>query len=201
MQAQARRDTGCATILVTVDEAQVKGSVDELAARRRFNALIAPHMSALRARATQLCRSHFEADDIVQDTLLRAFRTRSPVQDVTRVRAWLLTILTRTFIDAVRRNRRRLETAALIDDDIPEPAPDEPAPWQNIGVDDLRAALEQLTDDVRDTYRMFALEGRDHAAIAQAQQIATATVGTRIFRARKQLRTLLSAAVLGGASR
>jgi RNA polymerase sigma-70 factor, ECF subfamily len=166
---------------------------DELAARRRFNALVAPHVAALRVRANQLCRSNCDVDDIVQDSLLRAFLTRSQVKDPTRIRPWLLTILTRTFIDLVRKRRRRPDHVPLVDE-LPAPGPVEPSPWDNIGVDDLRAAVERLPDDVRDTYRMFALECRDYVAISEAQRIPPATVGSRIFRARKQLRVLLTAA-------
>ena len=204
MYVQTSHMTDRASVQVTVDEAQVKESVeelplDELAARRQFHVLIAPYMSTLQARAIQLCRSHCDADDLVQDTLLRAFRTRSQLKDPTRGRAWLLTILTHTFIDAIRKRQRRPETIPLaIVEEIPESVPDDPAPWNSIGVEDLRAAVERLTDDVRDTYRMCALEGHDHATIAKAQRIATATVGTRIFRARKQLRVLLTAVLREG---
>jgi RNA polymerase sigma-70 factor, ECF subfamily len=170
-------------------------TVDELAGRRRFNALIAPHLSPLRARARQLCRGSCDAEDLVQDTLLRAFRASNQVQDVTRARAWLLTILTHAFIDATRRRRRRPDTVPLLmESEVPASIPDEPAPWHDIGVDDLRDAIERLTVDVRDTYRMYALEGRDQAAIGETQKIATGTVASRIFRARKQLRVLLTAA-------
>lgn len=175
------------------------GPSDELAARRRFNALVAPHLPALRARAAQLCRSNCDADDIVQDSLLRAFLTRSQVKDLSRARAWLLTIVTHTFIDFVRKRRRRPDHVELpLDMPEPEPEPIEPSPWSNIGSEDLRAAVDRLSDDVRETYRMFALEGRDYAAISEAQVIPTATVGSRIFRARKQLRVLLTTAAPPG---
>jgi len=109
------------------------------------------------------------------------------------MRGWLLTILTNTFLDALRRDKARPGEVAL---EIEPPAPppdDEPAPWAAIDTDDVRAAVAQLPDDVRDTYRLFALEGRDYATIAAALEIPKATVGTRILRARKRLRELLLA--------
>jgi RNA polymerase sigma-70 factor (ECF subfamily) len=169
-------------------------SVDELAARREFYALIAPHLPMLHAQARQLCRAHYEPEDLVQDALLSAFRARSHLKDVTRARAWLLTILTHAFIDNIRRIRRRPDTVPLVADEVPALVPDDPPKWDNIKAKDLRVAIDRLTDDVRDTYRMYAVEGRDQATIARAQRIATATVGTRIFRARKQLRVLLMVA-------
>lgn len=190
---QPGRNIACGN--VCAGEAQVKESVDELAARRRFNAQIAPHMTMLQARARQLCRSNYDPDDLVQDTLLRAFRAGSQLHDTMRTRAWLLTILTNAFIDAVRRRRRRPDTIPLLaGDEMPASAPDEPATWHNIEMKDLRAAVERLSADVRETYRMYALEGRNHAAIAQVQGVAISTVATRLFRARKQLRVMLTAA-------
>ena len=72
-------------------------------------------------------------------------------------------------------------------------ADDEPA-WAHLSIDDVRAAIAALPDDVRDTYRLFALEGRDYVAISALQGIPKATVGTRIMRARRKLRELLQAA-------
>lgn len=177
-----------------MEEVGVEQPSDELAARRRFHGLLAPHLPAMRARARQLCRAHHDPDDVLQDALLRAFRTRSQLKDTACSRAWFLTILTRTFIDAVRHRRRRPDLVALAaDQDVAETDADEPAVWQSISTEDVRAAVERLPDDVRDTYRMCALEGRDHAAVAREQRIAPATVGTRIFRARRRLRDLLIA--------
>ena len=78
----------------------------------------------------------------------------------------------------------------------PEPEPEVEAeePWARFSLDDVRAAVAGLPDDVRDTYRMFALEGRDYTAIAAAQGIPKATVGTRLHRARRHLRAALTAA-------
>lgn len=162
--------------------------------RRRFNALVAPHMPALRARAAQMCRSHYDPDDVLQDALLRAFLARSQLKDLARVRGWLLAIITTTFIDHTRKRRRRPEHVAL-EADVAVPEPIEPSPWDRIGVEEVRSAVDRLPDDVRDTYRMFALEDRDYAAIAEAQGIPTATVGTRIYRARKKLKSMLVAEV------
>ncbi|HEX3482364.1 MAG TPA: RNA polymerase sigma factor [Kofleriaceae bacterium] len=161
---------------------------------------MALHLPALRARAIQLCRSHFDPDDVVQDTLLRAFRTGSQVRDPTRIRAWLLTIVTNTFIDLTRKRRRRPDHVQLVSE-APTPDPIEPAPWNEVDSDDLCRAIDQLPDDVRDTYRMFAVEGRDYVAISEVQQIPLATVGTRLFRARKRLRVLLTIASRSGTAR
>ncbi len=167
--------------------------IDQVAARRQFEAMVAEHLPALHARAYELCRSHFNADDIVQDALLRAMRTTATLRDPTRARTWLLQIVTTTFIDRVRRERRQPVQVEVVDE-MPAQDPDPLSPWEQVTQDDLRAAVERLPDDVRETYRMFAVEGLDHTAISTAQQVKRSTVGTRIHRARKLLRALLTGA-------
>lgn len=159
--------------------------------RREFDRAIAEHLPALRARATQLCRGHGDADDLVQDALLRAFRARAQTRDIGRVRGWLLTIVTNTFLDSLRRRKARPGEVEL-EIDVAAPAPEEDdSPWARIDIEDVRAAVAELPEDVRETYRMFALEGRDYSGISTALGVPKATVGTRILRARKRLRGLL----------
>lgn len=203
MQAQLKAKTDRASVRSTVsgNGYQADGSThppaataeaaDIAAARRRFEAIIAQHQTAMRASARRLCRSHFDAEDVVQESLLRAFRAGAQLDDPVRVRAWLLRIVINTFIDLIRDYKKRRQVE-LVGDDVAAPDPDEPSPWDHISADDVRAKAELLPDDVRDTYRMFTFEGLDYAAIAEAQTIPPATVGSRIFRARRQLRALLA---------
>jgi len=121
---------------------------------------------------------------------MRAHSTRSPSTDPSRVRAWLLKILTNMFIDRVRKERR-LPRQVELDDQEPAPAASEPAMWEDISLDDYRAAIGQLNDDTRETYRQFTLEARSHAEIAKAQGVSIGTVASRVFRARKHLKALL----------
>ena len=65
--------------------------------------------------------------------------------------------------------------------------------WEHVSPEDLRLAIEKLPEDTRETYRRFTVEGQSHAEIAAAQNIPIATVASRVFRARKQLKTLLMA--------
>ncbi|MBP8809302.1 MAG: sigma-70 family RNA polymerase sigma factor [Kofleriaceae bacterium] len=166
--------------------------IDLSEVRRGFDRLIAAHLPALRARAAQLCRRDLDPEDVIQDALVRAFRGRAQLADPARARGWLLAIVTNTFLDAVRRRRARPGEVAL-EFEPPAEVADADAPWAELDVDDVRAAVAALPDDVRDTYRMFALEGRDYIAIAAALGVPKSTVGTRILRARKKLREALLA--------
>jgi RNA polymerase sigma-70 factor (ECF subfamily) len=175
---------------VTSVQATVEASTEP---RRVLERQVAVHLPALRARAAQLCRGRRDPEDLVQDTMVRAFRAKVGPNDPERMRGWLLTILTNTFLDALRREKVRPGEVALDIEPSAPPEDDDPAPWASIDLDDVRACIVLLPDDVRDTYRMFALENRDYAAIAAALDIPKATVGTRLMRARKRLRELLLA--------
>ncbi len=164
----------------------------DAAARRELERAIAEHQPALRARALQLCRNHGDADDLVQEALLRAFRARRQMREIARLRGWLLTILTNTFLDSLRRKKARPGEVELQIDVAAPAADDDASPWSTIGLDDIRAAVAELPDDVRQTYEMFAFEGRDYTGISSALGVPKATVGTRILRARKRLRGLLT---------
>ncbi len=171
---------------------------DDLGDHRWFDAVALAHLPALRARASQLCRGHGDPEDIVQDALMRAFVARGQMKEPERARGWLLTIVTNTFLDSLRRRRARPGEVALeVDPPTPEPEREEEEVWAALDVDDVRAAVGYLPDDVRETYRMFALDGQDYAQIARTLGVPKATVGTRILRARKRLRQLLLAQ-LGG---
>jgi RNA polymerase sigma-70 factor (ECF subfamily) len=157
-----------------------------------FESLVATHLPRLRKRAARMCRGRRDADDIVQDALVRAFQRRASLRSPERAGGWLLTIVSHTFIDQLRyRQARPLEVALasepLADDDVDAPA------WTRLSVDDVAAAVAELPDDVRETFRRFALEGQDYATIAADQGIPKGTVGARIHRARARLRTILLA--------
>jgi RNA polymerase sigma-70 factor (ECF subfamily) len=160
-----------------------------------FGDLVSRHLPRLRKHASRLCRSQAEADDVVQDALVRALRGRHQLRSPDRAGGWLLTIVSTTVIDRARHRRARPQEIELAVEPAATPADDDDdeRPWQQLSLDDVRTAVDALPDDVRDTYRMFALERRDYAAIAAALDIPRNTVGTRIHRARRHLRAALTA--------
>jgi RNA polymerase sigma-70 factor (ECF subfamily) len=171
----------------------MRPSASEAAARPSFEALIATHRPALLGRARSLCRGHVDADDLVQDVLERAWRNYERVRDGAAARAWLFQILNNAFIDRVRAQRSAPPTDHIDDVPVagPEPAGESPA-WSQLSATDLDAAIARLPDDVRDIYRAHAFEGRDYETIARQLGMPKNTVGTRLLRARKLLRALLS---------
>lgn len=147
----------------------------------------------LRRLAERLCRSPADAADLVQDTFVRAARTSAP-SDVRNPCAWLTTILHNLFIDRCRAEARRPVQEAL--DDAHEAIADledrDEPPWGELTVEDVRTALSELDPIYRDVYMMHTFEARSYEAIAARLKIDRVTVGTRLSRARKMLREVLS---------
>jgi RNA polymerase sigma-70 factor (ECF subfamily) len=165
--------------------------------RPEFDALVAAHRPALLGRARQLCRGHLDPEDLVQDTLERAFRRYDSLRDGTRARAWLYTVLTNTFIDRIRQRRAEPATQPIDDVPVAAPVPVERPAWEQIGPAQLHAAVARLPRELEEVYRLHALEGVDYSALTARLGIPKSTVGTRLLRARRLLRELL-AAELGG---
>jgi len=162
-----------------------------------FETLIVEHLPTLRRRAARMSRSPQDAEDIVHDAVVRALRGRTRMRSAATARGWLLAIVSSTFLDQARRRRVRPLEVALEDKPVvaaPAPAADDEPAWAHLSLDDVGAAVARLPDECRDTFRMFALEGCDYTTIASTLGIPKGTVGSRIARARTQLRALLLAA-------
>lgn len=141
----------------------------------------------LRRYARALCGSREDADDLVQDTLERAWRRSALWQGVADMRAWLFGIMHNLHVDGLRQ--ARLPTVDL-DEDTPEP-PMPPAQADRLAVLDLQAALAQLPAEQREVLLLVALEDMAYAEVAQALGIPVGTVMSRLSRGRERLRALM----------
>lgn len=153
----------------------------------------------LRRLALRLSRRNADADDLVQETLMRAYRARDRFETGTSMRAWLATILRRLFMtESMKYDRRKTHA----DSDLGELLHSTPG-REGVPADPSRltydAALDHVPDRVKrafvhlpDTYRepfvLFALDGLSYAEIASHLRIPIGTVMSRIHRARSRLR-------------
>jgi RNA polymerase sigma-70 factor (ECF subfamily) len=165
---------------------------------RRLDALVREHQSALHAFALKLCGDPSDARDLVQDTFERALRADATQQPRSNQRAWLFTVLHHLFVDRYRRRAREPRLASIDDVDVASVEPPPPPPWAEVTLEQLQAALDELDPEFREVYRMHALEGLGYAEIAARMGAPISTVGTRIMRARRKLRLILSSAVPRG---
>jgi RNA polymerase sigma-70 factor (ECF subfamily) len=149
--------------------------------------------------AERLCTGSADARDLVQDTFERAMRQGIP-PDLRNPCAWLTTIMHHLFIDRCRAVARQPVHEPLQDahDHLmpPRVVDDEPA-WNRLTLADVRAALPKLETKYREVYEMHTFEGRSYEDISTVLKIDRVTVGTRLTRARKKLREVLSVGLNG----
>jgi len=141
----------------------------------------------LRRYARALAGNRDDADDLVQDTLERAWARAALWRGVTDMRGWLFSIMHNLHVDGVRRPR--LATQA-IDDDTPELAT-APTQGERLAVLDLQAALDQLPIEQKEIVLLVALEDMAYADIAKTLGIPIGTVMSRLSRGRERLRALM----------
>lgn len=157
-------------------------------AAAEFEDEAAPHLRSLYATAYRLTRNAADAEDLVQETCLRAFRAWASYTPGTNVRAWLYTILYRARTDALRRRGRTPETVEL-EGDGPCVPPSQDA-WAS-GHEELDRALLALPEVFRSAVILRDVGELSYDEIAGALRIPIGTVMSRIHRGRAQLRRAL----------
>lgn len=141
----------------------------------------------LRRYAQALTRHRDDADDLVQDTLTRAWSKAGLWRGVSDMRTWLFSIMHNLHVDRVRRPRPSL---VEIDDDTPE-VPVPPGHGDRLRLRDLQAALEQLPVEQKQVVLLVGLEDMSYAEVAAALDIPIGTVMSRLSRGRERLRALM----------
>lgn len=172
--------------------------------RREFERACVTHLDALYASALKLTRDDVRAEELVQDTYLRAFRASDGFEWGTNLKAWLFRILTNAFINDYRHKiheRRYVERAAVeplydevLDRQAREHAADpEAAVFSRFFQRDLESALDDLPDDFRIVVVLADLQGFAYKEIAEILAVPVGTVMSRLYRGRRMLeRSLLS---------
>ena len=141
----------------------------------------------LRRFARALAGNRDDADDLVQDTLERAWAKAGLWRGVADMRAWLFSIMHNLHVDAIRRPK--LATVSM-DDDTPEVAV-APTQGERLAVLDLQAALDLLPTEQKEIVLLVALEDMAYADVAAALGIPIGTVMSRLSRGRERLRALM----------
>ena len=148
-----------------------------------FGQRIEAAIPALRRYARALTRDSETADDIVQDTLVRALRSEHLFHEGD-VRAWLYTILTNLNRNRLRSLSRRPTLTPIKDSDAAMIGPD-------TGSRDIARALDDLAEDQRAALLLVVLEGLTYREVAEVQGVPIGTVMSRLARARMQIKAYL----------
>jgi RNA polymerase sigma-70 factor (ECF subfamily) len=144
---------------------------------------------SLRAFGISLCGNVDRADDLVQDTLVRALANIESFQPGTNMSAWLLTILRNLFRSEYRKRRREVEDA---DGSYAETLKSQPEQTSRIEFEEFRAALNKLPDDQREALILVGASGFSYEEAAEICGCAVGTIKSRVNRARTRLSHLLS---------
>ena len=142
---------------------------------------------ALRRYARALTRNAELADDLVQDTLVRALRSEHLFHGG-ELRSWLYTILTNLNRNRLRSLARRPAMSPIEDNDAPDMAGPE------AGGRDIERALAALVEDQRTALLLVVLEGLSYREVAEVQGVPIGTVMSRLARARMQIKAFLDGA-------
>lgn len=152
---------------------------------------IEDHIPRLRRYARALTGDAARADDLVQDTLERAWSRFSLWRRGSDLRAWLFTLMHNVFVNQVARQAARREEALPEDDPM---IPVAGAQERALETRDLIAALERLPLEQREVLLLVGLEGLRYEEVAQVLEIPVGTVMSRLARGRERLRQLMSGA-------
>ena len=161
------------------------GAVPPRSRQVAFETEALPHVRALYRASCRLTRSPQDAEDLVQETCLRAYRAFDQYTPGTNIRGWLFTILYSAHADGRRRASRRPATVSL----LAEPA--SRARETPFASQDLERALLALPDGYRSVVLLRDIEGFSYQDIARRLRIPIGTVMSRLHRGRALLRSVL----------
>lgn len=176
---------------VTIGPSQGPLATDRESAELAFAQMMAPVIPRLQKQALALTRRESEASDLLQSTLERAWKHFGTLSHYDNVPSWSFVVMRRLFVDEYRKNRLR-PTSALDDcDDLAAPTSERRPLWTRFTLEDVTRALPALQPSLREPYYLHEFEGCSYREIAERLGIPSATVGTRILRARAQVKALL----------
>jgi RNA polymerase sigma-70 factor, ECF subfamily len=147
----------------------------------------------LRAFGMSLTARADYADDLVQETLMKAWNHQQSFEAGNNLRAWLYTILRNEFYSQMRKRRREIEDAdGAYSNKVATPGEQE----GHLDMADLRLAMAKLPDDQREAIILVGASGFSYQEVAQICGVAIGTVKSRVSRAREKLAALLGPEVV-----
>ncbi|RRH75768.1 RNA polymerase sigma factor [Falsigemmobacter faecalis] len=149
---------------------------------------LAGALPSLRAFAISLCRNVTQADDLVQETLLKAWRNIEKFDPATNLEAWLFTILRNTFYSSLRKSRREVSDP---DGAHAGSLYEKPAHDGRLAMNDFQRAFDQLSPEHREVLILVGASGYSCEEASEMMGVAVGTVKSRASRARKKLAELM----------
>jgi len=153
-----------------------------------FRAGLLEAVPSLRAFAISLIGSAERADDLVQETLMKAWAKSDSFQEGTNLQAWLFTILRNEYYSQMRKRGREIQDS---DGAYAERLAVQPSQHGHMDFSDFRAALDTLPDDQREALILVGASGFSYEEAAEICGCAVGTIKSRVSRARARLAELL----------
>lgn len=158
------------------------------AANPAFKAELISLLPSLRAFARSLAHNPAQADDLVQDTLVKALANVDRFEPGTNLRAWLFTILRNHYYSQLRKSKREVEDA---DGMIAARVAVRPEQDGSVDLEDFKIAFQQLQPDHREVLTLVGASGCSYEEAAEICGCAVGTIKSRVNRARRKLTELL----------
>jgi RNA polymerase sigma-70 factor (ECF subfamily) len=174
--------------------------------RARFDREVAPLRDLLYRHALRISQNHADADDLVQDTMVKAYVSFDSFRSGTNVTAWLLRIMTNTYINGYRKKRRQplhYSIEQITDQYLTEAharsaastlQSAEDCALESLPDNDVKAAMQALPGQFREAVYYADVEGLRYNEIASLMKTPRGTVMSRLHRGRRGLRALLGPA-------
>jgi RNA polymerase sigma-70 factor (ECF subfamily) len=190
------------SIATSLGSAKIMNMLPGASATESFQDLALPMLRALYNHACWLTRDPIEAEDLVQETLMKALRAFGTFETGSSFKAWIYRILRNTFLTS--RTALGNARTVLLDDDSEAAEVIDPAPTPEAEIirldrsDFVRIALEELAPQLREVILLCDLEELKYREIAVILDVPIGTVMSRLARARQALRRSLTATLGGG---
>ncbi|WP_298493488.1 RNA polymerase sigma factor [uncultured Maritimibacter sp.] len=149
---------------------------------------VVEHLPAMRAFAASLTRNSAAADDLVQDTIVKAWKNFDKFKPGTNLRAWLFTILRNTFYSDLRKKKREVED---VDGVMAGTLSEKPAHDGRLAFSDFEKVFTQLPVEQREALILVGASGMSYEEAAETCGVAIGTIKSRINRGRARLVELL----------
>lgn len=162
----------------------------------RFEAVALTHMASIYRSALYMAKDESDAQDLVQDTYLRAYKFFDKFEEGTNCKAWLLKILRNTFINTIRCKRRQLQVVHLPEMnehslELSSNATPEDGVFGDLFDDDVVTAMNELPVDYKTAVMLADVERLPYKEISDIMDCPIGTVMSRLHRGRKILRESL----------
>lgn len=184
-----------------VDDSTSLSEEEKKRLKEEFNKEAVPHMPLLRSFAYKLTGDEFEAEDLVQETYMRAFRFFHKFEKGTNCKAWLFRIMKNLFINNYRKNQKSPDKVdydeienfyETIKSERTDSSDLQEKVYSNLLDDEVAQALNSLQDDFKTVIILCDIEGLSYEEIADFVQCPVGTVRSRLHRGRKLLQQKLN---------